>query len=137
MADKSKDSKTKRLRVRKTETVREKAEKARVSTHKPRRVRSAISKVGKPFLIAREKGRREIYLPLPDNRVGRFLNKRRSFVPKYFKEAWAELRQVTWPGRAETWKLTLAVFMFAIIFGLLVAVVDFGLDRLFKQVILN
>ena len=65
---------------------------------------------------------------MPDNKVGRFLNKRRSFIPRYFKESWQELRKVTWPNRKETTKLTLAVFTFAIVFGLLVAIVEFGLD---------
>lgn len=89
-----------------------------------------------PFSGLAKTLKREIYLPMPDNKVGRFLNKRRHFMPRYFSDAWGELKQVTWPTRKETWKLTLAVFMFAIIFGLLVALVDFGLDKLFKKVIL-
>jgi preprotein translocase SecE subunit len=58
-------------------------------------------------------------------------------VPKYFVNSWRELRQVHWPNRRETWRLTLAVFVFAIIFGAMVAGVDKGLDALFKKLVLK
>ncbi len=61
----------------------------------------------------------------------------RWLVPSYFVNSWLEVRQVSWPNRRETWRLTLAVFIFAIVFGALVAAVDKGLDELFKQVILK
>ncbi len=61
----------------------------------------------------------------------------RWLVPPYFVNSWREVRQVTWPNRRETWRLTLAVFIFAIVFGALVAGVDKGLDLLFKKVILK
>ncbi|MCA9324043.1 preprotein translocase subunit SecE [Candidatus Saccharibacteria bacterium] len=57
-------------------------------------------------------------------------------TPSYFVSATNELRQVTWPGRKETWKLVFAVFVFAIVIGLFIAVLDFGLEKLFRQVIL-
>ena len=58
-------------------------------------------------------------------------------VPSYFVNSWRELRQVQWPARRETWRLTLAVFVFAIVFGALVAGVDKSLDELFKKVVLK
>jgi len=58
-------------------------------------------------------------------------------MPKYFTNAWREVRQVTWPTRKETWRLTLAVFVFAVVFGALVAGVDKGLDVLFKKLVLR
>ena len=61
----------------------------------------------------------------------------RLLVPTYFINSWREVRQVSWPNRRETWRLTLAVFIFAIIFGAIVAAVDKGLDELFKKVILK
>ncbi|MCA9328871.1 preprotein translocase subunit SecE [Candidatus Saccharibacteria bacterium] len=57
-------------------------------------------------------------------------------TPGYFVSATNELRQVTWPARKETWKLVFAVFVFAIVIGLFIAVLDFGLEKLFRQVIL-
>jgi preprotein translocase SecE subunit len=58
-------------------------------------------------------------------------------APKYLINSWREVRQVVWPNRRETWRLTLAVFVFAIIFGALVAGVDKGLDEIFKKVVLK
>ena len=58
-------------------------------------------------------------------------------IPRYFVNSWREVRQVTWPTRVETWRLTLAVFIFATIFGAMVAAVDKGLDEIFKKVILK
>ncbi|MBI2285812.1 preprotein translocase subunit SecE [Candidatus Saccharibacteria bacterium] len=58
-------------------------------------------------------------------------------VPRYFINSWRELRLVTWPNRRETWRLTVAVLIFAIVFGALVYVVDLGLDQLFKRFVLR
>lgn len=61
----------------------------------------------------------------------------RWLVPPYFVNSWREVKQVTWPNRRETWRLTLAVFIFAVVFGALIAGVDKILDLLFKKVILK
>ncbi|MDO8591364.1 MAG: preprotein translocase subunit SecE [bacterium] len=58
-------------------------------------------------------------------------------VPSYFVNSWRELRKVTWPNRHETRRLTLAVFIFAVVFGALIAGVDKSLDLIFKKVILK
>lgn len=57
--------------------------------------------------------------------------------PKYFRNSWRELRQVSWPNRRQTQQLTFAVLIFAAIFGALVSILDYGLDKLFKQVLLK
>lgn len=130
MADK------KRRVIKKSETVRERADKKQVAP-KPRRIRRTASKVSTPIKAAARIGRKEYYLPMPDNRIGRFLNKRRYVVPRFFREAWAELRQVTWPSRRETIKMTTAVILFALIFGALIWVTDLGIEKLFRKVILK
>ena len=56
---------------------------------------------------------------------------------KYVAESWKELKQVTWPTWKESRRLTVAVMIFSVIFGLLIAIVDFGLDKLFRQIILK
>jgi preprotein translocase SecE subunit len=130
----------KQRRIRKSETVRQKAETvsmAKEQPAKPRRVRRTLGVASQPFRAARRAGKREIYLPLPDNKVGRFLNKRRHFVPRYFRESFKELKLVTWPDRQQTTQLTIAVFIFAIGFGVIIAVVDFGLDRIFKLILVK
>lgn len=55
----------------------------------------------------------------------------------YLRSSWQELKLVTWPTRREGRRLTTAVIIFAVIFGALIAGVDYGLDKLFRQVLLK
>jgi preprotein translocase SecE subunit len=55
----------------------------------------------------------------------------------YVASSWKELKLVTWPNAKQSRQLTGAVIIFSIVFGALIAVVDYGLDKLFKQVILK
>lgn len=110
---------TPKRRLKKTETVREKAEKAAASSNKePRRLREKTRVVSKPLKAV---GR-------PFSFIGRFL------VPRYFRNSWRELRQVSWPKFGESIRLTFAVFVFGAVFTILVAVLDLGLDKIFKEV---
>ncbi len=127
----------KKRRLKPAETVRARAEKAASAPVKPKRVRKTAGKVARPFKAASSVGKKEYYLPIPDNKVGRFLNKRRHIIPSYFRKSWQELKMVTWPGRRETWKLTLAVITFAVLFGVLIAITDYGLDKIFRKVLLK
>lgn len=77
------------------------------------------------------------HLPLPDNKVGNILSKRVRIVPKFIKESFKELKQVEWPDRKTTAKLSFAVILFSIVFGIFIATTDFLLDKLFKEVILK
>ncbi len=122
-------------RLRKTETVRERSETSDKAITQPRRLRRTARSVTRPLKAAHRVGRKEYLLPLPDNRMGRFLNRRQRLVPAYFRESWYELRQVIWPSRKETWKLTFAVFTFALVFALIIALTDYGLDKLFKKIL--
>lgn len=58
-------------------------------------------------------------------------------IPTYFKESWKELKLVTWPSTRDTFRLTFVVLLFSLVFGGLIAGVDYGLDKLFKALILN
>lgn len=70
--------------------------------------------------------------------AGRLLTKILNWlVPRYFVNSWRELKQVTWPNRRETWRLTGAVIVFSVVFGAMVWVVDLGLDQLFKRFVLR
>lgn len=132
------DSPSKKRKLRSPpETVRERAKATTNAPAKKRRVKQTATTISRPFKAAHHFGGKTYYLPMPDNKLGRFLNKRRYIVPRYFRESWQELKGVTWPDRKETTKLTLAVFTFAIIFGILVAVTDYGLDQLFKHTVLK
>jgi preprotein translocase SecE subunit len=126
-------SKPKRRIVKQAETVREMAEKSQIadkSTKKGGVLRLAGRYIAAPFKVI---GR-------PFKKLGRF----KAFriigfivVPPYFRQSWKELRQVAWPNRRESWQLTSAVIIFSIIFGVLIALVDLGLDKVFKQVLLK
>ncbi|QQS70139.1 preprotein translocase subunit SecE [Candidatus Saccharibacteria bacterium] len=51
----------------------------------------------------------------------------------YIRASWKELRGVTWPTFRDSVRLTTAVIIFSILFGLMIAVVDYGLDKVFKE----
>lgn len=124
---------------KKKETLRQRTERAasESANTKSRRIKDTAQSASKPFRAAHRFGKKSYYIPLPDNKVGRFLNKPRHITPRYFREAWQELRLVVWPDKKTTVRLTIAVFIFALMFGLLVAVVDFGLDKVFKKVFID
>lgn len=115
-------SKPKRRIIKKAETVREKAQKQ--AQAKPK-------KQGTLALTWR-------YITWPFRMFGRGVAKIGRFVvPRYFKDSWRELRQVSWPSGRDTWKLTVAVIIFSAVFGVFITVVDFALDKLFRKVILS
>jgi preprotein translocase subunit SecE len=112
----------------------------------PESVRERTTKASE--LAAKEpkiKQPRKIFAPF--RAIGRVLRRIERFkpvhilglviVPRYVRNAWKELRQVTWPSRIETLRLTSAVIVFSAVFGILIAITDYGLDKLFKKVILK
>jgi preprotein translocase SecE subunit len=128
---------TKIARVRKAETMRDKADKAQSSKAKPRRIKKASTAVKKPLRSAKEILTKDYYFITPtDSGMRGFFTKKRRFIPRYFRDSYSELKLVTWPNRSETWKLMWAVFIFALAFGLLVTVVDYGLEKLFREAFL-
>jgi preprotein translocase SecE subunit len=121
--------KTKRRKLRSTsETMRERAVRTAAKTEqtKQKKPRKVASKIGAGL---RKVGRAPVWKPF--RLVGRIL------VPRYFRASWRELRQVTWPDGKQTRQLTSAVILFSVVFGALVAAFDYGLDKLFKQVIIK
>lgn len=137
------DAKKKRRVVKKApETVRQKREKAADVKPKQRRVRQTASKAGTP-LKAIGRAIRKVFRPFsfllkpfrtrPARFAGRILAK--ILLVNYIRNSWKELRLVEWPDRRSTFKLTVAVFIFAIVLSSLVAVLDFGLDKLFRQIL--
>ena len=57
--------------------------------------------------------------------------------PKYFRTSFHELKKVTWPGWKLSFRLTYAVLVFSVIFGVSVAFVDWGLGKIFKHLLLK
>lgn len=129
---------SKKPRVRKVETVRQRNEKvaakaeAKAGKQPKRRVRRAASAAVRPL----KKPATIISRPLrtrPVRFVGRWLG--RILWPRYFRNAWKEILQVTWPDRKTTWKLTAAVLVFAIAFGLAAAGTDWVLDKIIRRIV--
>ena len=141
MARKSGEEESKRrlavpARTKKVQTVRERAEGQKAG--KSKRIRKHASKVAEPVKKVSGFGRRIGRFLVPNNRFGRILRKiGRILWPKYFTDAWHEIKLVTWPNRRETVRLTFAVFVFALVFGVTVAALDYGLDKLFREVIVE
>lgn len=136
----AKNKKKRTLKKRQPESIREQTKKntkARAEQNKPRTLKKVTNKVSSAKQKATTTAKREYYLPVPEGKVGSWLNKRRSLIPQFIKNSWKELRQVTWPTRSETVKLTISVLVFAIAFGSLIAGVDYVLDIVFRRVILN
>ena len=55
----------------------------------------------------------------------------------FLRSSVQELKQVTWPSRREGFRLTSAVIFFSVIFAVVLAGVDYGLDKVFKQLLLK
>lgn len=130
------ETKKKRI-VKNPETFREKAIKANANSEKPTRrsrVRAAGSKVGSPIakpLRPVGRGLKFIFDRKPFRLIGRIL------WPVYFRNSVRELRQVEWPSIKQARDLTFAVLAFAIVFGGAIALVDYGLDKVFRTILLK
>lgn len=135
MAEDTEESKQpkRRVRVGSAETVRERTEKLQLQAAEPKRPNLARAFFGGFFAPLRWIGRQ--LAKLGRFRVFRWLGY--IFLPPYIRNSWRELRQVSWPNRRKTYQLTNAVIIFSIIFGVLVALVDFGLDKIFKEFIVK
>jgi len=128
-------------RVKNPETFRERALKATESAGKPKTTgpfKRALSAVFKPI------GRGlKTFFTLPPFRfllrvlrpVGKILGK--IFFVSHLKSSWAELRLVTWPGWRQSYQLTFAVLIFAIVFGAAIAGVDYVFDKAFRHILLK
>lgn len=53
----------------------------------------------------------------------------------YFRGAWQELRQVRWPSRKNTWKMTFSVIAYVLIFAGIIMILDLIFQALSKLVL--
>lgn len=54
---------------------------------------------------------------------------------RYLRDSWREIRQVRWPGRKLTWKMTLAVLIYCAIFIVFIVLVDTFFTFIFNLLI--
>lgn len=139
MADKE-STKPKR-RVKNPESFRERAIKASEASERPKRVhkvRAAIGSIVSPIFTPLARGLRAFFglsIFRPIGKVLKFIGK--IVFPTYFRNSLRELKYVTWPTWKQSRQLTFAVLVFAVVFGATVALVDYGLDKVFRQLLLK
>ena len=54
---------------------------------------------------------------------------------RYIHESWLEIRQVRWPNRKETWKMTLSVIIYVVILAAAIMLLDALLQLIFNQLL--
>lgn len=109
---KAKNSENKKLAKSKKEqaAVKEKAKKAAVKEKKARKVPTVL----KPLW----------WLLAPFRALGR-----------YIKESFQEIRQVRWPSRKETWKMTISVIVYVILISAFIMLLDLLLTEIFNGIL--
>jgi preprotein translocase SecE subunit len=129
-------SKPKR-RVRNPDTFRERAQKAAEASSQPGKVGRAKQVAAKPFKPAAKTVGQTFTWKIAAT-LGTGLRRGLRFLtPRYFRNSWQELKLVTWPGWKQSRQLTYAVLIFAVVFGASIAIVDYGLDKLFRNILLK
>lgn len=132
---------TTKRRVKDPVTFRERAVKATAASGRPTAKHRAAKQALRPLkaavlpiiktlkLIFNRKP--FTFLRRPLRIIGKIL------VPPYLRKSWAELRLVTWLTWRQSIRLTIAVLIFAAIFGLMIAGIDYVLDKLFRQILID
>ena len=123
---------------RKVESVRERADKHLAKSSKQPRTKKATTAAARPAKGLKTLLTKEFHpVKLPNNKTGQFLTKRRSAAPSYFANSLRELKLVSWPTRRQALSLSLSVIIFSVSIAVFVQLLDFGLGKLFKEVILK
>lgn len=127
-----------KLKGRKVETIRERAEKQRIKqTSQPRRKKVAAA-TAKPVKGIGRLLTKEFHPIKPTKgKYANLLTKRVRFVPKYFKASFAELKEVQWLKPRQAFSLTFAVVIFSVVIALFVQLLGYGFDKIVKEVILK
>lgn len=127
-----------KLRNKKIETVRERAEKQRQkqeSTPRRKKVASAATKPVKG--IGKFLNKEYTPIKIKKGKLAKISSKRVRFIPKYFKSSFTEMKEVQWPSPRQALSLTFAVVAFSVAIALFVQILGYGFDKLFKEVILK
>lgn len=122
-------------KVKNPETFRERALKAKeTKLPKKSKASSKLSGALKPVNASLKKvGDNKSLKPIFKiiNKIGKIV------FPSYFRNSFKELKQVTWPTFRNGLKLTWAVIIFAVVFGLSIAALDWVLTNVFKNILLR
>ena len=63
------------------------------------------------------------------------INLRDNRLVRYFRETWFELKKVSWPSRREGFNLTLMVIVVTTFLSIILAVIDFGFEKLVSLIL--
>ena len=96
-----------------------------------KRLKKVGSKIGGFF--------KKLTAPVRNNKAWKFLRRTvlRSPFRGYFVSSFKELKKVEWPDRKTSWKLTFTVVVFSTIFAVLTTSLDYGFEKLAKQIFLK
>lgn len=133
-----------KTRVRsKQESVRQRTAKNIASGKKKTIKQKLKTLLALPFTLVFKLAGFVLYLPLyilkkfykikPIGIIVRFLAK--VLLINYIINSWKELKQVEWPSHKQTIRLSVAVFLFSIVFGLTISLVDYGLDKVIRRIV--
>lgn len=127
-----------KLKSKKKESIRERAEKQRLKqTSKPRRKKVA-SVTTKPVLRLAKLLTREYHpINLKKGKYSNFLSKRVRFMPTYFIDSYRELKQVQWLKPRQAFSLTFAVVVFSVSIAVFVQLLGYVFDKIVQGVILK
>ena len=135
------DTPAPKRRLKNPETFRERAAKASETTEKVgfiRRGWNAFKKIVRRIFRPVHRALKKLFSVQPFKTVAKIGHWVGLIVwPKYFRSSFKELKKVTWPNWKQSRRLTSAVIIFAVIFAVLIGVVDYGLDKLFKHLLLK
>ncbi len=108
----------------------------RITASEPKETKPVSSKDKKPTkkLVVTETTESAPKKPSRNLRVKRPTNPLAPFW-RYIKGSWYELRQVRWPDRHATWKMTGALIAFTLFFVIIILLLDAGFNQLFKLLI--
>ena len=136
-----KTSPSPKRRLKNPETFRERSLKAVEANDKPsllKKLKSLLSRLFRPVFTPISRFFRRLGNIQPFKAIYKLLHWiGLVLLPPYIRKSWKELKLVTWPNRKQSRQLTFAVLVFALVFGATVAVVDYGLDKLFRQILLK
>lgn len=139
MADEP-DKRPKR-RVKNPETFRERALKATQATEAPKRrarARGFVRSLLRPVFGPIRRSLVKLFKVQPFKTIAKIGHWVGLLIwPRYIRNSWKELRLVTWPNWRQSRQLTFAVLAFAVVFGGAVAAVDYGLDKVFRHILLR
>ena len=134
----------KKRQLKKSQTVRQRVESSDSDVPKTGRVRVVIGLITLPFKMVFKLVKFVLkpfafllapFRTAPAKKVGGILAS--VLLLRFFRDAWGELRQVQWPTARETVRLTIAVFIFSLVFGTIIALTDYGLGKVFRKVFID